>query len=200
MPMPAAIASRGEWEASGRSLKWIVPSSGQTIPKRMFIRVVLPEPFSPSRPTIRPAGTSRSIERLARTEPYDFEIPRMRIIVAPCALTTSGAGSGAAARVVLGRLHLDLARRDLLLDSVQLRGDRRRHGRVQRTVGGIAKLGAAGGRVVAVRDVMAGELARDQLRDRGGVDVRPLFVDVGEHALGRDRRVSHRAPDGECAL
>src|SRR6266446_1534893 len=150
MPMPAAMASRGVWPMSGRSLKRIVPSSGATIPNRTFIRVVLPEPFSPSRPTMRPAGISRSIEWLARTEPYDFEIPRIRSIVAPCALMIAFERSGAAARVVLGRLHLDLAGRELLLDRLQLRRHRRGHHGIQRAVGRVAKLGAAGRGAVAV--------------------------------------------------
>ena len=69
MPMPAAMASRGERTWSGRPLNAMAPASAATIPNRMFISVVLPEPFSPSSPTMRAAGTVRSTERLARTAP-----------------------------------------------------------------------------------------------------------------------------------
>src|SRR4029077_10763935 len=47
------------------------------MPNRIFIKVLLPEPFSPSRPTIDPAATVRSIPTLACTGPYDLEIPRI---------------------------------------------------------------------------------------------------------------------------
>src|SRR5262245_3470245 len=47
------------------------------MPNRIFIKVLLPEPFSPSRPTIDPASTVRSIPMLACTGPYDLEIPRI---------------------------------------------------------------------------------------------------------------------------
>src|SRR5262249_24091072 len=127
MPMPAAIASRGEWPTSGRSLNTIVPASGATIPKSTFMRLVLPEPFSPSRPTMRPGATWRSIERFACTDPNDFEIRCMRSIVAPCTLVTIGTGSDAAARVFLGGLDLEFAGRDLLLDRLQLGGHRGGH-------------------------------------------------------------------------
>ena len=54
MPMPAAIASPGVWSESSRPLKMIPPLSGAIIPNRIFIKVLLPEPFSPRRPTIWP--------------------------------------------------------------------------------------------------------------------------------------------------
>src|ERR1700730_17144865 len=47
------------------------------MPNRIFSTVLLPEPFSPSRPMIDPAATVRSIPMLACTGPYDLEIPRI---------------------------------------------------------------------------------------------------------------------------
>src|SRR5215470_9968587 len=160
MPIPAAIASRGAWPARRRPLKAITPASGVTIPKRMFISVVLPEPFSPRRPTMRPGATSRSIERFACTEPNDFEIPCMRSIVAPCTLVTMEEGSDAAARVFLDGLDLEVAGGDLLLDRLQLGRVRRGHGGIERAVRRVAEIGPAGRRVVAVGDVAAAELPR----------------------------------------
>src|SRR5215475_11745620 len=200
MPMPAAIASRGEWPTNGRPLNTIVPASGGTIPKRMFISVVLPEPFSPRRPTMRPGATSRSIERFACTEPNDFEIPCMRSIVAPCTLVKVGEGSDAAARVFLDGLDLEVAGGDLLLDRLQLGRDRRGHRGIERAVGGVAEIGAAGRRVVAVGDVAAAELPRAEVGHRGRVDVSPLLVDVGENALGRDGGVAERPARREDVL
>src|SRR5207244_10226026 len=116
----------------------------------MVMRVVLPEPFSPSTPTMRPAATSRSMERLACTAPNDLEIPCSRSIVAPCTLMALRAGSDAAARVFLGRLDLEIAGRDLLLHGLELGGDGRGHHGIERLVRGVAQLGAARRRVVAV--------------------------------------------------
>src|SRR5262249_25866779 len=200
MPIPAAIASRGAWPARRRPLKAITPASGVTIPKRMFISVVLPEPFSPRRPTMRPDTTSRSIERFACTEPNDFEMCCMRSIVAPCTLVTVGKGSDAAARVVLGGLDLEIAGGDLLLDGLQLGGDCCGYRGIEGAVGRVAKIGPTGRCVVAVRDVVAGELARAELGHRGGIDVSPLLVDVGEHPFGRDGGVAERPSRGEDVL
>ena len=58
--------------ASGRPSNVIVPASARTMPNSTFISVVFPEPFSPSRPTIRPAGTERSMPRFARTARYGY--------------------------------------------------------------------------------------------------------------------------------
>src|SRR5215470_8297772 len=43
----------------------------------MFISVVLPAPFSPSRPRISLLPSTRSIPSLARTPPKLFEMPRI---------------------------------------------------------------------------------------------------------------------------
>src|SRR5262245_44710590 len=51
----------------------------------MFIRVVLPAPFSPSSPRISPRSSVRSMSSLARRPAKLFEMPRISI---------SGAGIG----------------------------------------------------------------------------------------------------------
>src|SRR5712691_775214 len=163
--------------------------------------VVLPEPFSPRSPTMVRGGTTRSIPRLARTGPYDFVMPCMRSIVAPCALRSEGtAGSGAAARVVLGRLDPELAGRDLLLHRLELGGHAGGHRRIERTVRRVPEIGAGGRCVVAVGDVVAGELARAQVGHRGEVDVAPPLVDVRQHPFGGDGRVADGTAGGEHAL
>ncbi len=54
------------------TLEDIPPLSGAIIPNRIFIKVLLPEPFSPRRPTIWPAATSRLMPAFARTPPNDL--------------------------------------------------------------------------------------------------------------------------------
>ena len=54
MPIPPAMASLGEWTLIGLPRTMISPSSGWYSPYRIFIRVVLPAPFSPSRAWISP--------------------------------------------------------------------------------------------------------------------------------------------------
>ena len=49
IPMPAAMASFGEWKLAALPSSKISPSSGCSSPYSTFIRVVLPAPFSPSR-------------------------------------------------------------------------------------------------------------------------------------------------------
>jgi len=77
MAMPAAIASRGRWPASGRPRKTMLPASGGSMPKSTFISVLLPEPFSPSSPRMRPGWTSRSMPSLALSAPKQRTIPRI---------------------------------------------------------------------------------------------------------------------------
>src|SRR5215470_5763056 len=155
MATPAASVSRGVCPSSGCPLNSMRPASGRIIPKRMFIKVVLPEPFSPRSPTMQRSGTTRSMLRLARTEPNDFEMPVMWSIVAP-----AGLGLGAAARVVLRGLDLELARGELLFQALQLGAHARGDDGIQGEFRRIPQISAAGGRrVVTVRDVVADELA-----------------------------------------
>jgi len=82
--MPSAIASCGEWIETGRPLTYISPASGRYSPESMFIKVVFPEPFSPSSARISPLNTVRSMSWLATIEPKPFVSPFSSI--AGCAL------------------------------------------------------------------------------------------------------------------
>src|SRR3712207_3340916 len=94
----------------------------------MFIKVDLPAPFSPTMPWIDPAGTTRSISRLAWTAPKRLSIPRS----STAGGTTPGSGAtvpggaigpAALSLLLLGRvvvLDLELAVDDRLLGLVDL--------------------------------------------------------------------------------
>ena len=56
--MPAAIDWATESEACGTPSISIVPRSGSTTPPRIFMRVDLPAPFSPTSPITSPGRTS----------------------------------------------------------------------------------------------------------------------------------------------
>src|SRR5262249_53225155 len=135
------------------------------MPNRIFIKVLLPEPFSPSRPTIDPAATVRSIPTLACTGPYDLEIPRISrsagdiawgtphtfcVIATPsrprpqwekAALVAPLRNLHAPAGVFLGDRDLQFAGRELLLHRVDLGGDGGRHGRTEGLRVGIFEVG-----------------------------------------------------------
>src|SRR6266403_122519 len=110
-------------------------------------------------------------------------------------------GSGTAAGVVLGGLHLQRARGELLLDPVDLGRDGGRDVGVELALRRVAQLAARRALgVIAEGDVRALEAAGEQLGHGSGVDLGPLLVDVGEDALGRDLRVTERAADRPHAL
>src|SRR6185503_6087410 len=75
MPMPAAIASRGERKSTARPSTRTTPSSGRYSPARTFMSVLLPAPFSPSRAWISPCRRSRSTWSFASTPGNDLTIP-----------------------------------------------------------------------------------------------------------------------------
>ena len=75
MPMPAAIASFGEWKLAGLPSMRISPSSGWVSPYRTFISVVFPAPFSPSRAWTWPGATERLIPSLATSGPNLLVMP-----------------------------------------------------------------------------------------------------------------------------
>src|SRR6185436_15317728 len=77
MPIPRAMASLGSAICTGCPSSRISPSSGRDSPKRMFISVVLPAPFSPRSAWISPALTSRLIPLLATTPGKRLVIPRI---------------------------------------------------------------------------------------------------------------------------
>src|SRR5882724_2490659 len=146
--MPAAIASPGLWPESSRPLKMIPPPSGGIIPNRIFINVLLPEPFSPRRPTIWPRMTSRLMPALARTPPNDLTMSRIsrsgfgRDTTRRPQSRTRRLCSLAAARVLARRRKLELAGGKLLLIVRELRDHRRRHRRIERAVGQLLERGA----------------------------------------------------------
>src|SRR5918995_2627370 len=76
MPMPRALDSAGEanWTTSPRST--ISPSSGVWTPERIFIRVLLPAPFSPTSPWISPGSSSKSTPSRAVAPPKRLVTPR----------------------------------------------------------------------------------------------------------------------------
>src|SRR5580692_8457836 len=75
MPMPAAIASRGEPNLAGLPSSRMSPSSGWVSPYRTFISVVFPAPFSPSRAWTWPGATDRLIPSFAASRPYLLVMP-----------------------------------------------------------------------------------------------------------------------------
>src|SRR5215475_14488822 len=75
MAMPAAWASRAE-------RKWVSPPSTSRRPENsgctpamIFISVLFPAPFSPTRPWISPAWSAKSTPRSASTPPKLFVMP-----------------------------------------------------------------------------------------------------------------------------
>src|SRR3984893_13993032 len=75
MPMPAAIASRGEPNFAGLPSRRISPSSGWVSPYRTFISVVFPAPFSPSRAWTCPGATAMLIPSFAASGPNLLVMP-----------------------------------------------------------------------------------------------------------------------------
>ena len=77
MPMPAAMAVAGECTLESSPSRKTSPLSGAYSPNRIFMSVLLPAPFSPSRACISPAWTSKSIESLASTPGKRLVMPRI---------------------------------------------------------------------------------------------------------------------------
>src|SRR5258708_39955606 len=97
------------------------------------------------------------------------------------------AGSGTAAGVVLGGLHLQRARGELLLEAVDLGRDGGRDVGVELALRRVAQLAARRALgVIAERDVRSLQATGEQLGHRGGGARGPLLVAAGEDALGRE--------------
>ncbi len=79
IPIPAAIASRGERIATGLPSMRISPASAAVSPYRMRISVVLPAPFSPSRAWTSPRPTSRSTLVVGDEVPEPLGDPRAEL-------------------------------------------------------------------------------------------------------------------------
>src|SRR5258708_9327690 len=76
MAMPAARASRAERKRVSRPSSRNRPENSGCTPAMIFISVLLPAPFSPTRPWISPADSAKSTPRSASTPPKAFVIPR----------------------------------------------------------------------------------------------------------------------------
>src|SRR5437868_6850291 len=93
--MPASSAWRGPENRTGRSSRRISPSYSVRAPARIFIRVLLPAPFSPQRAWTSPAVAMSDTSRSARTPPKF--LPMCRIS------SRGGSATSAAARATRSR-------------------------------------------------------------------------------------------------
>src|ERR1700759_5378345 len=75
MAMPAACASRAERKRVSRPSSSRRPENSGCTPAMIFISVLLPAPFSPTRPWISPARSAKSTPRSASTPPKVLLIP-----------------------------------------------------------------------------------------------------------------------------
>src|SRR5689334_12424601 len=119
----------------------MVPESARTIPKSTFIKVLLPDPFSPRSPTILPGGIVRSMLWLARTRPYRLQIPRISSMRTKTR-SLSADELDSAARILAGHRDLQLAGRKLFLERFELGNHLGRNHRIEFSVLRIAQLGA----------------------------------------------------------
>ncbi len=78
MPTPAAIASAGDPRVTASPLISIVPESGRWTPYRIFMRVDLPAPFSPTTAWMVPRRTVRLMSSLAITPGKRLPMPCRR--------------------------------------------------------------------------------------------------------------------------
>src|SRR5215210_3272841 len=76
MPMPRAFDSAGVENLTTSPRSSISPSSGVWTPERIFIRVLLPAPFSPTSPWISPGNSSKSTLSSAVAPPNRLVTPR----------------------------------------------------------------------------------------------------------------------------
>src|SRR5919199_1438275 len=76
MPMPRAIALRGESKCTTWPSSRIWPSSGEVNPYSTFMSVVLPAPFSPNSASTSPGNNSRLTWSLATSPPKRLTTPR----------------------------------------------------------------------------------------------------------------------------
>src|SRR6185312_15582366 len=75
MAMPAACASRAERNRLSCPSSSKRPENSGCRPAMIFISVLLPAPFSPTRPWISPAESAKSTPRSASTPPKALLIP-----------------------------------------------------------------------------------------------------------------------------
>src|SRR4029453_13662318 len=75
--MPRRSASAGDEMETSAPLNRMLPASARYRPVRIFTRVDLPAPFSPTRPRTSPARTSKPTPLSTLAEPNALSIPRM---------------------------------------------------------------------------------------------------------------------------
>src|ERR1700739_91709 len=75
MPIPASRASRAERKCCSRPSIRRLPRSAACTPAMIFMSVLLPAPFSPTRPWISPGESAKSTPRSASTPPKVLPIP-----------------------------------------------------------------------------------------------------------------------------
>src|SRR5215467_13412372 len=75
MAMPAACASRAERNRFSCPSSSRRPENSGCTPAMIFISVLLPAPFSPTRPWISPGRSAKSTPRSASTPPKAFVMP-----------------------------------------------------------------------------------------------------------------------------
>src|SRR5882757_5481639 len=74
MAIPAARASRTDRKRVSRPSSTRLPENSACTPAMIFISVLFPAPFSPTRPWISPAESAKSTPRSASTPPKAFVI------------------------------------------------------------------------------------------------------------------------------
>src|SRR5437879_2403832 len=210
MPMPRAIASAGPWIATGVPSIRISPSSGVTRPYRMFIRVVLPAPFSPRSAWISRSPSSRSIASFASVPPGKrLVMPRISRTDVLSLMTKAGrpegrpasnspTGSGSRDRLELAGLHVVGGLRELVRQSGRDRIEIPDRGRADAVVGRV--IGEVPGLLALVfeaLDRVARRVLKVLLRAGddagGGVRERQVLIDIDADAvdLGIARCAEH---------
>src|SRR5215475_13695906 len=99
MAMPAARASRAERKRVSFPSSSKRPENSGCTPAMIFISVLLPAPFSPTRPWISPGRSAKSTPRSASTPP--------KVLLIPCSSRRGEAPSGMVLdqEVILHPLH-----------------------------------------------------------------------------------------------
>src|SRR5580765_3882654 len=90
MPIPAASASRADRNCTAAPSSRMAPWYSACTPAMIFISVLLPAPFSPTRPWISPAFRVKSTSLRACTPPNVLQIPDSSSSGTPPASTSIG--------------------------------------------------------------------------------------------------------------
>ncbi len=205
MPMPSAIACFGSWPESSVPRKTIRARVGphhseEHLHQRGLARAVLPEqPENLTRRHVEidavigahcPISTSRCRSSPgARIRPGESGMAGWRATCPPRASSRGGRD-------------LQLARREALRSRVELLDHRLRHGWVERAFCALPERGAGDRGPCCNHTILNSprELARLHVLSDGGVHVRPVLDDVGQHQVGRDGGMAEGAAGDVDAL